>query len=301
MLNSKLILVSVIWGVNFAFVKYALADFLPLSFTIVRFSLAALFLFLVMIIRRDSLALERRDLGAVIRLGFIGITLYNLLFMEGLNNTTASNSALFISSSPLFAVLILSLSKRERIQAHIVGSLALATLGVFLIIHDKSGGLSFSRRDLAGDLLTICAAAFWALYTVKAGPLLEKYSALKVTAYCMAAGTLLLLPIGSYELLHQPWSIVSVRAWAALAFSAFISGGVGFTLWYQGVQRIGVTRTVVYHYIVPFVAVLFAALFLGEQITFPQVTGGISILAGVYLVQRKRPVEVNGERQDAPE
>ena len=288
-INPRLLLVAIIWGVNFAFVKYALADFLPLSFTIVRFSFAALFLFLVMLIRRESLALELRDLGAAIKLGIIGITLYNLLFMEGLNNTTASNSALLISSSPLFAVLILSLSRRKRIQAHIVASLALATLGVFLIIYNRPGALSFSRRNLAGDLLTICAAAFWALYTIKAGPLLEKYSAIKVTAYCMAAGTVLLLPIGSYDLLHQTWSTVSVRSWAALAFSAFISGGVAFTLWYQGVQRIGVTRTIVYHYIVPFVAVLFAALFLEERITFPQITGGISILAGVYLVQRRKP------------
>ncbi len=44
MLNPRLILVSVIWGVNFAFVKYALADFSPLSFTLLRFFLAALFL-----------------------------------------------------------------------------------------------------------------------------------------------------------------------------------------------------------------------------------------------------------------
>jgi len=298
MLNPKLILVAVIWGVNFAFVKYALADFLPLSFTIVRFSLAALFLFLVMFIRRESLTLERRDLGAVFKLGIIGITLYNLLFMYGLNYTTASNSALFISSSPLFAAIILALSKRERIHAHIGAGLALATLGVFLIIHNKPGGLSFSRRALAGDLLTICAAAFWALYTLKASPLLEKYSAIKVTAYSMAAGTVMLLPIGSYELLHQPWSIVSARSWAALAFSAFISGGVAFTLWYQGVQRIGVTRTIVYHYIVPLVAVLFAALFLEERITFLQITGGISILAGVYLVQRKKPEGVQGGKQE---
>jgi len=289
MLNPRLILVSIIWGVNFAFVKYALADFYPLSFTIVRFSLAALFLFLVMLVRRESLALERRDLGAAVKLGIIGITLYNLLFMYGLNYTTASNSALFISSSPLFAALILSLSKRERLHAPIIAGLALATLGVFLIIRNKSGGLSFSRSDLAGDLLTICAAAFWALYTIKAGPLLDKYSAIKVTAYSMAAGTVLLLPIGAHELLRQPWSAVSALSWAALAFSAFISGGVAFTLWYQGVKRIGVTRTIVYHYIVPFVAVLFAALFLGERITFPQIAGGISILCGVYLVQRKRP------------
>ena len=89
---------------------------------------------------------------------------------------------------------------------------------------------------------------------------------------------------------------MSVRSWAALAFSAFISGGVGFTLWYQGVKKIGVTRTVVYHYIVPFVAVLFAALFLGERITVPQIAGGVSILAGVYLVQRRKPEVVTGGR-----
>lgn len=289
MLNPRLILVSVIWGVNFSFVKYALADFSPLSFTLLRFFLAALFLIAVMLVNREPLAMERRDISAVFRLGFIGITLYNILFMEGLNYTTASNSALFISSSPLIAAFILALEKRERINAPIIAGFLLSTSGVFLIIQSRPGGLSFSRRDLAGDLLTISAAAFWALYTIKAKPLLKKYSAIKVTAYSMAAGTVLLLPISGYELLHQSWSSVSVRSWAAFSFSTFVSGGIAFTLWYQGVQTIGVTRTVVYHYIVPFVAVVFATLFLGEMITFLQVMGGMSILAGVYIVQREHP------------
>ncbi len=287
MLNPKLILVSIIWGVNFAFVKYALADFSPLSFTALRFFLSALFLFFVMLVNREPLAMERRDIGAVFTLGFIGITLYNILFMEGLNYTTASNSALFISSSPLFAVLILTLKKKGRVNARIIAGLLWSTSGVFLIIRSRPGGLSFSCRDLVGDLLTISAAAFWALYTIKAKPLLEKYSAVKVTAYSMATGTALLLPVGGYELLHQSWSSVSVWSWAAFAFSTFVSGGIAFTLWYQGVQTIGVTRTVVYHYIVPFVAVLFAAFFLGERITFLQIFGGLSILAGVYLVRRE--------------
>jgi drug/metabolite transporter (DMT)-like permease len=295
MLNPRLILVSVIWGVNFAFVKYALADFSPLSFTALRFFLAALFLVSVMLVNREPLVMERRDTIAVFKLGFIGITLYNILFMEGLNHTTASNSALFISSSPLFAALMLALKNRERINAQIIVGLLLSTSGVFLIIQSRPGGLSFSRRDLAGDLLTISAAAFWALYTIKARPLLEKYSAIKVTAYSMAAGTVLLLPISVYELLHQSWGSVSVRSWAAFSFSTFVSGGIAFTLWYRGVQTIGVTRTVVYHYIVPFVAVLFAALFLGERIAFLQIIGGSAILAGVYLVQGK-PGTTEGEK-----
>jgi drug/metabolite transporter (DMT)-like permease len=288
-INPRLILVAIVWGINFAFVKYALADFSPLSFTTLRFFLASLFLVSVMLINRESLAMERRDIGAVFTLGFIGITLYNILFIEGLNYTTASNSALFISSSPLFAALILALKNRKRINARIIAGLLLSTSGVFLIIQSRPGGLSFSRRDLAGDLLTLTAAAFWALYTIKAKPLLEKYSAVKVTAYSMAAGTILLLPVSGYELLHQSWSSVSLRSWAAFSFSTFVSGGIAFTLWYHGVKTIGVTRTVVYHYIVPFVAVVFAALFLGERITFLQIIGGISILAGVYLVQRERP------------
>jgi drug/metabolite transporter (DMT)-like permease len=287
MLNPKLILVAIIWGVNFAFVKYALADFSPLSFTTLRFFLSALFLICVMLINREPLAMERRDIGEIVTLGFIGITLYNIFFMEGLNYTTASNSALFISSSPLFAALILALKNRKRISARILAGLLLSTSGVFLIIQSRPGGLSFSRGDLAGDLLTITAAAFWALYTIRAKPLLEKYSAVKLTAYSMAAGTVLLLPISGYELLHQAWSSVPLRSWAAFSFSTFVSGGIAFTLWYHGVKTIGVTRTVVYHYIVPFVAVVFAALFLGERITFLQLIGGISILAGVYLVQSK--------------
>ena len=42
-----------------------------------------------------------------------------------------------------------------------------------------------------------------------------------------------------------------------------------------------------YHYLMPFAAILFAASFLGERITAPQIAGGIAVLTGVYLVQLK--------------
>lgn len=290
MLDPKLIFVAIVWGVNFAVVKFALTEFTPLSFTIVRFLLAALFLLSLMAVRRESFALERGDAGALFRLGIIGITLYNIFFMEGLANTTASNSSLFISSSPLFAALLLARSTGAGIGRRIVSGLLLSAFGVFLVIHGRPGGLNFppSPRELAGDLLTLCAAGLWALYTVRAKPLLEKYSPLKVTAYSMASGTLMLLPVAAYELfLQQSWRTISTGSWAALAFSAFISGGLGFTLWYQGVKRTGVSRTIAYHYLVPLVAVLFAALFLNERISAIQVLGGIAILFGVSVVQRK--------------
>ena len=285
MLDPRLILVSLIWGVNFSFVKYALNEFYPLSFTFVRFSLAALFLACVLVMTGESLRIERKDISPFFTLGLIGITLYNVLFMYGLKYTSATNSALLISLSPLFAALIQGISKRERLIFRSGLGVLLSFVGVFLIIQSRPGGISFSRHDLAGDLLTICASVCWALYTIRSKPLLHVYSAVKVTAYSMAAGSLLLLPMSLNELARQSWSGVSAQAWAAFGFSTFVSGGIAFTLWYHGVQRLGVTRTAVYHYFVPFVAALFAALFLGERISAVQMIGGIGILAGVALVQ----------------
>jgi drug/metabolite transporter (DMT)-like permease len=149
MLDPRLILVSLIWGVNFSLVKYALNDFYPLSFTIVRFSLAALFLVCVLIMTGESLRIERKHISPLIRLGLLGITLYNILFMYGLNLTSATNSALLISLSPLFAALIQGISKKERIIFRSGLGILLSSAGVFLIIQGKPGGISFNRHDLA--------------------------------------------------------------------------------------------------------------------------------------------------------
>jgi drug/metabolite transporter (DMT)-like permease len=286
MLNVRLLIVAVVWGINFSVVKYALTDFLILSFTVVRFVLAALFLFSVMLLNREPLSIDRQDRAAIVKLGLIGITAYNLLFMYGLKYTSASNSALLISLSPLFAVLILALSGKERITTRITIGLGLASAGVFLIINSRYGGFHFNPSDIVGDLLTLCASLFWALYALMAKPLLEKYAPIKVTAYSIAAGSILLLPLSVHELVQQPWAGISVPSWLALGFSAFIAAGVAFTFWYQGIKQIGVTRTIVYHYLMPCVAVIFAALFLSERITFLLILGGILILIGVLIVQR---------------
>src|SRR5208283_1837328 len=106
-----------------------------------------------------------------------------------------------------------------------------------------------------------------------------------ITAHSMFAGSLLLLPASIPGLCNQSWSAISMLSWSALAFAAFIAAGIAYVFWYKGVKALGVTRTMVYHYLMPFAAVLFAAVALGEKITRFQIGGGASILLGVYLVQ----------------
>ncbi len=287
MFNLRLLIVALVWGINFSIVKFSLRDFHPMSFTVVRFGLASVFLFAIMLMTRESLAIDRQDRGPLVRLGFIGITLYNLFFMYGLRFTTAANSALLISLSPLAGVLIQAALGRERLVFRTGVGLVLATIGVILIIRSHQGEMSFSSSAVVGDLLTLIATVSWALYTIAAKPLLEKYSAIKVTACAMATGSILLIPLSLPDLVRQSWSYIMPVSWSALGFAAFIGAGMAYVLWYQGVKTIGVTRTLVYHYLVPFAAVLSAAMLLGESITLLQVIGGIAVLMGVYLVQSK--------------
>jgi drug/metabolite transporter (DMT)-like permease len=287
MFNLRLLFVAAAWGVNFSLVKFALTDFHPLGFTVIRFGLASFFLITIIGANHESYFIDRQDRFTIFKLGLIGIALYNIFFMYGLKYTTAANSALLISLSPMFAALIQAFSGKEHLTPRIGAGLALASLGVFLIIRSQYGELNFSLSRITGDILTLCATLTWALYTIIAKPLLEKYPSSKVTAYSMLSGSILLLPASIQSIYRQSWSSVSLLSWSALAFASFVAGGIAYVFWYQGVKELGVTRTMAYHYLMPFAAVVFAAV-LGEKITLFQIVGGTAILLGVYLVQLNR-------------
>jgi len=289
MFDLRLLFVALVWGVNFPIIKHSLTDFLPLSFTVVRFAIASAALFGVMALRREPFVIDRRDIPTVAALGLTGITIYNLLFMKGLQLTTASHSALFISLSPLFAAVLQTIRGRERMRPSLALGLLLATAGAYCIIRSTHGEVSFGMETVTGDLLTICASVLWAFYTVLAAPLLERYPPITLTAWSVAAGTVLLVPSAAGEIASQSWSAVPAGSWAALFFAALVGAAAAYVLWYEGVKRIGVTRTVAYHYLVPFVAVLVSAFFLGDTIKPLTIFGGVAIIAGVALVQRKGP------------
>jgi drug/metabolite transporter (DMT)-like permease len=79
---------------------------------------------------------------------------------------------------------------------------------------------------------------------------------------------------------------VGANAWWALAYAVVLSGVLGHVFWYEGIGRIGVTRTLVYQYMVPIWAVVFNHLFLGEPVCLQQAAGGALILWGVRRVMK---------------
>ena len=196
-----LIVMSFVWGVNFTVVKAALESFLPLSFNALRFSIASIFLLVVLWVRERSLGVRREDLKRFVLLAIIGNTVYQILFINGIFRTTAGNSSLILATTPIFVSLFSSFLGTEKVERRVWQSIFLSFLGVSMIVLGSGKPLTLTEQSLIGDLLILAGTICWSVYTVLSKPLLGRYTPLKLTSLTIAMGTplLVLVSIPSIE------------------------------------------------------------------------------------------------------
>ena len=73
--------------------------------------------------------------------------------------------------------------------------------------------------------------------------------------------------------------------WIAIVYSALFSLVVAYLIWYTAVQRVGSSRTSVYSNVTPIVAMVIAAVALGEPITIAKALGAAAVLGGVAVTR----------------
>ena len=294
--DTFMLIAVLFWAINFSFIKIALRELTPLGFNGIRLFFASLILIFVLLISRESLAIHKSDFWKVIVLGIIGNTVFQLLFIHGLNWTTASNTAVIMSLTPVFVALLSTLLKHERI--HWAGWLGIliSFIGFFFVITKQVGTFHLSWEELRGDLVIFTGNLFWAVYTVFSKPFLEKISPLKWTTLTLAAGTLFFLPFSVKDIVRLHWNEVSFQSWTALFYSCLFAIVISYVIWYVSVKRVGNSKTAIYGYITPIFAILFASIFLSERITLLQVGGALIIFGGVYLTRSGYRFFEGGER-----
>ncbi|HET9725845.1 MAG TPA: DMT family transporter [Gemmatimonadales bacterium] len=278
-----MLLVCLIWGVNFSVTKIGIGEIAALPFTAVRFTLASLLLWVVVRVVEGPSRLDGAAWRRLVVLGIVGNTCYQLLFILGLAHTTATNSALIVATVPTVVAVIAGALGLERVTRRMWWGIGLGTLGVGLVI--AASGVEFSTGTLHGDLLTVLAVFCWAGYTVGLRQLPVGVSPLRVTMVTSIAGTPGLMLAGLPGLLRLEWGTVSATGWAALAYATLLSLVVAYILWNRSVQTVGGTRTAIYMCLTPLFAVIAAWAILGEQAHPSQAIGAALIIAGVLLTR----------------
>jgi drug/metabolite transporter (DMT)-like permease len=280
----------VIWGANHPVVKSTLSEMTPLVFSALRYTGAAVLLLIFTWIVERDLSIARRDWGWILLLGVINAVVYQMLYLLGIERCTASNASLILSSSPIFVALVGAATRKEIIHGWNWLSILLSFVGIFFLVTGSGSGITIDRQALPGNLLVLGSTITWALYTVLSKRVVRRNSALSATAWMMASGTPLLVVIALPNLLAQDWQAVSLQGWLGLLYSGVLAIAAGYVIWNTAVKRLGSTRTSLYSYLIPVVAVIVAWAFLGETMEPLQFVGAGGILLGVALGRyRPRP------------
>lgn len=274
----------VFWAGNFIVVKGAIGILPPVGFTFLRYSLAAVTLLALLRWREGAIRLPRGDVVPIALLGIVGFGCYQIIWPVALQTIPAGDSALLIATTPVItALLAVATGADAPNRVKLLGALV-SFLGVAVVIAAGQGlNLGVS---LVGDLLTLVAALCWALYTVFGAGILRRHSPLMATTWAIVAGTLFMAPVGIAQLATVDLSVVGPAVALAVVYAGTLAAGFSNVIVFHGLKLLGPTRVSAFQFLVPALAVVLAAIFLGEPIRLVQVLGGIVILAGVALLRR---------------
>lgn len=278
-----MVLVSVIWGINFSVSKFALGAFPVFAFTGLRFLGATGLLWGVLRATEGPATVPRRQLLRLFGLGVLGNTLYQMGFMTGLSLTTATNSSVLIAFIPVLVAVLGGILGIESPTPAARWALAAGTLGVLLVVLAGNGGVHFGGPGTRGDLLTLGSVVCWALFTLGVRQAGEGLTPLRVTTLTTAAGMPGLLLLGLPDLLTMDWFAIPLLAWGALLYASVVSIVVAYLLWNHSVRALGTNRTSLYACVTPVFAAAAAAVLLGENLRPLQVAGGVLVVASVLL------------------
>ena len=277
----------IVWGASFIATKVAIRDISPVTLVWLRFGIGVIVLGIAAAARRQLALPKRSELGYFALLGFLGITFHQWLQSTGLLTAQASTTAWIIASTPVFMVLLGWGFLKEKLSRLQMLGITLAAVGVLLVVGKGDiSSLAAGKFGTPGDFLILISAPNWAVFSILSRRGLQQYPATRMMLYVMVFGwlfstVLFLTGAGIGEIAN-----LSRDGWIAVLFLGVIVSGGAYIAWYDALAVISASQIGVFLYLEPLVAVVVAAIVLGEPLLLASLLGGAIILFGVWLVNR---------------
>ncbi|OLF53654.1 DMT family transporter [Pseudomonas chlororaphis] len=282
----KLAAVTMIWGGTFVAGRLLAGTVEPLLAASLRFLLASLSLLLLMAIAR--IAPVRPTLvqfAQLAVLGFFGIFFYNLCFFEGLGLINASRASLIVALNPAVIALASWALFKERLSGRKLLGIGLCLGGAAVVILSRDpGALAGGAGSWRGDLLIFGCVLGWGVYSLFSRNLNQALGSLQTVTYSILLGTAMLWSAAALrgEVRLDALSSLGPEQGLSLLYLGVLGSALAYIWYYDGLRKIGATRSGVFIALNPLTAVILGALLLDERLSLAMGLGGMLILAGIY-------------------
>jgi len=282
-LNLLALITVVIWATTFISSKILLNSFTPLEVMFYRFVIAY---FLLLIIhpkfhKIDSLKEEAMFLLA----GVTGGSLYFLTENTAVKISQVSNVGLIVATAPILTALLAHFfTKGEKLNKNLVLGFLIAISGVFLVMFN---GNFMLKLNPLGDILALCAAISWSIYSITTKKFGSKYNHLYLTRKIFFYALLTIIPfLFTSEFNFDVNRLLKFEVVSNLLFLGVVASSICFVVWNFTVDKLGVVKTNNYVYLIPAITLIFSVLILHEKVTLYSSLGALFIFTGVYVSEK---------------
>jgi drug/metabolite transporter (DMT)-like permease len=279
--HVALLLVQVCFGGFHVVAKSLLSGLAPLAVVGLRAGIATPIL-VAMAWRRDHTVPARRDLLWLALLGALGVTANQILFITGLQHTTASNAAILMTCLPVFAVIAGAVLGIERIDLRRGLGITLAVAGALVMVNplrfSAGGKMGFGNLLILGNCLS------YALFLVLQRPILRRLPWRTVIAGSFVFGGTAVVLAGLPSLARLDFAQVSAATWLGVLYIALFGTVFAYAVNTWAVRRSSPALVAAYGMLQPVVTAGLAATFLGETLGWTEGMGFALIVAGLWQV-----------------
>lgn len=272
------------WATSFPLIKVGLDYAPPVTFSAVRYLIAALFMTLVLTYRKGLAEMMKEyleDWKTLTLLGLVGIALPNALLNIGLQFTTASLSSIIQASGPVWTVIVAVPLLKESLGVDKIAGMVIAMAATVLLVTE--GGIDINNSTFLGNVLILGTAICYAFSGVITKVALRKHHPIETTGWSLITGSLILLALapidwGEGVALNSDFLII-------LVFLGLFPGALAFLLYNYVLVKSEVSTLSLFLYLIPVFATIISIVFLGESITVMTVILGSMIIFGVAVAQ----------------
>lgn len=271
---------SCLGGSAAAITRYLAGNTDPITMAILRWAIGFLCVLPAALLLKARWP-ERRDLPAVMALGFAFFGVFFVLYNIAMSYTTAARASLALATLPLHTMVVGALLGIEPLTKRKTIGVCVAVLGVFAAL---AAGLSSAPAGAwRGELIMTGAVICMAFYNVWSRPFIRRSSALGFLAVGMGTGAVALMVAGSFTGSVAVLSHFGTPQWIAGLYLGIAGGALAFILWVLALERASPTRVAATMTVNPLAAGLLATELVGEPITPNLVLGLVAVFAGIWI------------------
>lgn len=274
------------WGGMLPLGKVLFQHLDPVVMTALRYGFAALLFLAALAWREGRAALRLQGRGLRLALiGTVGFAGFNLLGFEGLQRTQPEQAAVMVALMPLITALVLWVGWRQRPARATMAAIAVALLGVLLVLSGGNASRLLHGGGVRGDLMVLAGAVCWVVYTLGARAF-PGWSPLRYTALSCAFGAIGIVAIALSGIAsgHVPVpDAADLRATAwGLAYLVVVAAFAAVLGWNAGIARVGPTAGVLFINLVPVTAFGIGAS-MGQRFGGAELLGAALVMVALVI------------------